>query len=151
MTLIVKTVTSLVSAFILLYGIYIVLYGHLTPGGGFVGGVILGCCFILLLLAFGKGFVDEIISERSPYLWDCVGALAFLLIALVGYSGGQFFYNFLVPQAAHGGTAVAGNYRLFSSGIIPLCNIAIGVKVAACLFGVVAVLSIFRPIAKKED
>jgi multisubunit Na+/H+ antiporter MnhB subunit len=140
MSLIVKTVTSLVSAFILLYGIYIVLYGHLTPGGGFAGGVILACCFILLVLAFGKGFVDQIISDRAPYLWDCVGALAFLAIALLGYYGGSFFYNVL---------ARPGDYRLFSGGIIMPCNVAIGIKVAACLFGVFAALSIFRP--KTED
>ncbi|MBM4042375.1 MAG: hypothetical protein FJ290_28110 [Planctomycetes bacterium] len=151
MTLIVRTVTSLVSAFILLYGIYVVLYGHLSPGGGFPGGVILGSCLILMVLAFGKKFVDQIVSERAPYLWDCVGALAFLAIALLGYYGGQFFYNVLVPAGSHEGTAVAGNYRLFSSGIILPCNIAIGLKVAACLFGVFAVLSIFRPKNPRED
>ena len=148
MTPIVKTVTSLVSAFILLYGIYIVLYGHLTPGGGFAGGVILACCFILLLLAFGKSFVDGIISERAPYLWDCVGALGFLAIAVFGYYSGHFFHNFLVPPGAE-----AGDFRLFSGGIILPCNIAIGVKVAACLFGVFAVLAVFREAAptRKED
>ena len=148
MSPIVKTVTSLVSAFILLYGIYVVLYGHLTPGGGFAGGVIVACSFILLVLAFGKEFVDGIISERTPYLWDCVGALAFLLIALLGYTGGTFFYNKLVSDAAHVGTEMAGNYHLFSGGIILPCNIAIGIKVAACLFGVFAVLSVFRASSK---
>ncbi len=144
MSPIVKTVTALVSAFILLFGIYTVLYGHLTPGGGFAGGVILACCFILMVLAFGKGFVDGIVDERTPYWCDCLGALGFLLIALLGYSGGVFFYNKLVPDAAHAGAAVAGTHHLFSGGIILPCNIAIGVKVAACLFGVFAVLSVFR-------
>lgn len=40
MTLIVKTVTRLTLGFILLYGIYISLNGHISPGGGFAGGVI---------------------------------------------------------------------------------------------------------------
>ena len=40
MSLVVKTVTGWLKAFILLFGIYIVLYGHLTPGGGFAGGVV---------------------------------------------------------------------------------------------------------------
>ena len=142
MTLIVKTVTALVSAFILLFGVYIVLYGHLTPGGGFAGGVILACCFILLVLAFGKEFVGRIVSERAPYLWDCVGALGFLAIGLLGYYGGKFFYNFL---------AQPGDYRLFSGGIIVPCNIAIGIKVAACLFGVFVVLSVFRPTKQPTE
>jgi len=137
MSPIVKTVTSLVSAFILLYGIYVVLYGHLTPGGGFAGGVILACCFVLMVLAFGKGFVDAIVSERAPYLWDCIGALAFLVIAVLGYQGGkEFFSNWIQHE---------GNHTLWSSGIILPCNIAIGIKVAACLFGVFAVFSVFRP------
>ena len=41
LSLIVKNITRLLSAFILLYGIYVVLYGHVSPGGGFTGGVIL--------------------------------------------------------------------------------------------------------------
>jgi multicomponent Na+:H+ antiporter subunit B len=143
MSTIVKTVTSLVSAFILLYGIYVVLYGHLTPGGGFAGGVVLACCFILMVLAFGKGFVSAIVSDRSPYLWDCIGALAFLVIAMLGYSGGQaFFHNFISHAPRH---------ELLSSGIILPSNIAIGIKVAACLFGVFAVLSVFRATAKPSS
>lgn len=151
MTLIVKTVTSLVSAFILLYGIYIVLYGHLTPGGGFAGGVILACCFILLELAFGKGFVAGIVKERTPYILDCVGAFAFLAIALLGYATGGFFINFLVDPATRTSGLIAGNHQLFSGGIIAPCNIAIGIKVAACLFGIFAVLSAFRPEAPSTE
>jgi len=40
MSLIVKTITRLTVGLILLYGIYIVLHGHVSPGGGFAGGVI---------------------------------------------------------------------------------------------------------------
>ncbi|MBU3958757.1 MAG: hypothetical protein KKE91_02725, partial [Candidatus Omnitrophica bacterium] len=54
MTLIVKTITRLTVGLILLYGIYIVLHGHLTPGGGFAGGVIIALSFVHLMLAFGK-------------------------------------------------------------------------------------------------
>lgn len=38
MTLIVKVIAELVKDFIILFGIYIVLNGHLSPGGGFAGG-----------------------------------------------------------------------------------------------------------------
>jgi len=141
MSLIVKTITRLVASFILLFGIYIVLYGHLTPGGGFAGGVIVACSLILMLLAFGKTFVFGFISERAPTLWDCVGALAFLLIAVAGYFGGTFFLNLFSK-----GTP----FQLFSAGIIPLCNMAIGVKVGACLFGVFLALAGFRLSQKRS-
>ena len=51
MTLIVKTVTRWVKVFIFQYGIYVIITGHLAPGGGFAGGVIIACSYILLTLA----------------------------------------------------------------------------------------------------
>lgn len=140
MTVIVKTVTRLVASFILLFGVYIVLYGHVTPGGGFAGGVIVACSLILMLLAFGKKYVYGYIGEKTPTLWDCLGALAFLLIAVAGYFGGSFFLNLFDK-----GTP----FHLLSAGTIPLSNLAIGVKVGACLFGVYLALAIFH-VGRKE-
>jgi len=137
MTLIVKEVTKLVTGFITIYAIYITLYGHLTPGGGFVGGVILACTFILTVLAFGKEFSERIFTGAGAKVWDSVGALLFLLVALMGYRTGVFFGNFLFRL-------LPGNFKLLSAGFIPLANIAIGIKVAGCLFGVFLALSVFR-------
>jgi len=135
MTVIVKQTTKLVLGFIFLYSAYLILFGHLSPGGGFVGGVTLACGFILLVLAFGKEYVNKLFSDRAATVWDCVGALAFLGCAFLGYMGGSFFYNVF---------ARPGNFKLVSGGLIPLANIAIGIKVAACLTGVFVALSVFR-------
>jgi len=133
MSLIVKTVSALVSAFALLFGLHVVFYGHASPGGGFAGGVILACCFILMVLAFGRSFVDRFIGQRVPSVCGSIGALAFLFIALAGYTAGHFLSNFLVPAAkAYGGTILA-------------CDVAIAVLVASCLFGVFAAFAVFRP------
>ena len=51
MSIIVKKVSQLVAGIIFMYGIYIILHGHLTPGGGFAGGAIIAGSFILLILA----------------------------------------------------------------------------------------------------
>lgn len=136
MSLIVKEVTKLVTGFIAVYAAYIILYGHLTPGGGFAGGVILACGFILTVLAFGKKFADQIITDAGTKLWDTFGAGLFLVVAFIGYGTGYFFGNFL-PHPA--------NFQLLSAGTIPLSNVAIGIKVAACLLGVFLALSLFRP------
>lgn len=136
MTLIVKEVTRLVAGFIFLYSIYLVLFGHISPGGGFVGGVTLACGFILLVLAFGKEFVNTLIKDRAATFWDCLGALAFLIIALAGYTVGEFFHNLLVDKGK--------DYALISGGMIPLANIAIGIKVGACLAGVFVILVLFH-------
>ena len=59
MTIIVKTVSSWVKVLIFLFGIYVTIFGHLTPGGGFAGGVILAGSYILLMLAFGREYAEE--------------------------------------------------------------------------------------------
>ena len=133
MSLIVKTVTALVSAFVLLYGIQVVLYGHGSPGGGFAGGVMLACCFILMVLAFGRDFVARFLPDPALGWGRSLGALAFVAVGLLGYMTGNFFSNFLVPAArSHGGT-------------ILLSDAAIAVMVAASLFAVFVTLSVFRP------
>lgn len=142
MTLIVKTITRVVAGFIATYGIYLVLYGHLTPGGGFAGGVILACGFVLLVLAFGKDFTFRILSQRGTSIWDCLGAFAFLAIALLGYIGGTFFFNVIGKGRP---------FHLLSAGTIPLANIAIGIKVAACLCGVFIALVLFRMMGGSEE
>ena len=134
MTLIVKTIGRLVINFIILFGIYIILYGHLTPGGGFPGGVIVATAFILLMLSFGRRTALGKFGDMAASLLDNFGALAFLSIGLLGYVGGYFFVNFIGR-----GTPFA----LFSAGAIPLSNIAIGLKVSAGLYAVFVALAIF--------
>jgi multicomponent Na+:H+ antiporter subunit B len=122
---------------IFLFGINIVLFGHLTPGGGFAGGVILASCYVLLMLAFGREFVEKNLSLPVASKVDCIGAFLFALIALLGFVfGGVFFVNFLVKYSQP--------LRLISAGTIPLSNIAIGIKVGASLFLVILALSMFR-------
>lgn len=134
MTSIVKTIARFAMGIIVIFGAYIVLYGHLTPGGGFAGGVILACGYVILTLAFGKDLALRKLSDQGASIMDNSGALAFLVIGLLGFTGGYFFLNFL----GHG-----ERFTLFSGGIIPLCNIAIGFKVTASLFAIFIALSIF--------
>lgn len=136
MTVIVKTVSSWVKVLIFLFGIYIILFGHLTPGGGFAGGVILASSYVLLMLAFGREFAEENLPRRLASKLDCLGAFGFAMIAVLGFAfGGAFFANFLVEKY---GEPLA----LLSAGTIPLSNIAIGVKVGASLFLVILSLSV---------
>lgn len=140
MTLIVKTITRLTVGLILLFGIYIVLHGHVSPGGGFAGGVIIALSFIHLMLAFGKDLALKKVSGPIASLFESIGALMFLGIALLGFFGGYFFLNFI-----NKGTP----FRLFSAGIILPCNIAICFKVGAGLFAIFAALVLLK-IGEKE-
>lgn len=144
MTIIVKTVTSWVKGLIILFGLYIILFGHLTPGGGFSGGVIIASAYILLTLAFGKDGSLKNLKENIAREMDSIGALLFLIIAALGiFIGGTFFINFI--HQFHPGE----NFRFLSSGTIPLCNIAIGIKVSMGLFIIFIMLSLFKVKEKK--
>ncbi|OPX18083.1 hypothetical protein BXT86_03070 [candidate division WOR-3 bacterium 4484_100] len=138
MSLIVKTITNIMIGFIFLYGVYIILHGHLTPGGGFAGGVIVAGVFVLRYLAFGGSKAGEKKSSITASVFESVGALLFVIIALLGLLiAGVFFFNFL-PK----GTPL----YLLSAGIIPFCNIAIGIKVGAGLFSIFLALAAFKYI-----
>ena len=141
MSLIVKTITRLTVGLILLYGIYIVLHGHVSPGGGFAGGVIMALSFIHLMLAFGKETVLKKLNENRASIFESLGAIMFISIAILGFLGGYFFLNLLKKGEP---------FRLFSAGIIPLCNIAISFKVGAGLFSIFVALVFLKITSKGE-
>ncbi|MCK4940765.1 cation:proton antiporter [candidate division WOR-3 bacterium] len=133
MSLIVKTITNVMIGFIFIFGIYIILHGHLTPGGGFAGGVILAGAFILRLLAFGSDAGAEKKSEKRSSVFESLGGLMFIGIAIAGLIVAQIFFLNFLPK----GTPL----HLLSAGIIPLCNIAISIKVGAGLFSIFLALA----------
>ncbi len=136
MTLIVKTITRLTVGLILLYGIYILAHGHVSPGGGFAGGVIIALSFIHIMLAFGKETAFSRLSKPVAALFESFGAIAFLAISILGYMGGYYFLNFFSNKGEP--------FRLFSAGIIPLCNVAISMKVGAGLFSIFVLLVLLK-------
>jgi multicomponent Na+:H+ antiporter subunit B len=145
MTVIVKTITRWVKVFIFLFGVYITFTGHLSPGGGFAGGVIIACSYILLTLAYGKVFALKRFGLTAATGLDSAGALIFLALGLLGIEwGGAFFANFL--QSRFPGT----DFRLLSAGTIPLNNIAICLKVGASLFAIFIILSALRIVVAED-
>mgnify|MGYP001817217747 FL=1 len=142
MSMIVQTVARWLKGPVLLFGIYIVLYGHLTPGGGFGGGVIIACAFIMVTLAAGEVAGLSLFSKGAASRLDSIGLLAFLVIAWLGtLLGSHFFENFIgTPQTAH--------FTLISGGTMPLSNIALGLKVASALFLVFTVLAALQVVER---
>ncbi|MBA7679702.1 hypothetical protein ES703_88004 [subsurface metagenome] len=149
MTIIVKNISSWVKALIVLFGIYVIAFGDLTPGGGFAGGVILASSYILLMLAFGREFVQKNLPPSLALKLVCCGALAFAAVAMSGllYGPDGFFWNFIHQKCPD----------FISAGTIPLAEFAIGLTVAASLFLIIFTLSTcckdFRlgaPANKKE-
>jgi len=110
---------------IILYGVYIFLHGHLTPGGGFQGGVVIATGFLLLLLS---GSVDSF-NHTVMSLVESLSGFAYVAVALAGliWAAGFLDPRFL-PQGDFG--------RLFSAGAIPVIYSLIGLKVGAELLGI---------------
>ncbi len=149
MSPIVQTVTRKLAPFTMAFGFYIVIYGHLTPGGGFQGGTILAGVFILFVLALGRQEAFRHLKEGATHVMDCVGALAFLGLALLGYAWVKqgavepfFFGNFVTKGQP---------FHIWSSGGIFLANIFIALKVWAALFAGFAALAAFRREEKAEE
>lgn len=135
MTVIVKTVVRIIVGLILLYGFYIILHGHLSPGGGFGGGVVLALGFLSVLLAYGRGEALKWLRLGLVRDLDHAGPLLFLGVGLLGMAwGGAFLANVLSKGRL---------FALLSSGIILPLNIVIGVKVGLSLFLVVLALAAF--------
>ena len=135
MTLIVKSTTRLITGFIVVFGLYVAATGHVSPGGGFAGGVILAAAAVLVVLTFGQKASAKLITESQCHAWDGAAAMGFLAVALCGYFGGGFFENFM-PKGQVG--------QLASGGTIPVANLAIVIKVGAGLAGGFLALAAFR-------
>ena len=87
-SVIIQTAVRLMLPFIQLFGLYVIVHGHYSPGGGFQGGVILGASFILTAVAFDLKTSLRRLSERVDAVLGNVGALIFVgtgvLCALLG-------------------------------------------------------------------
>ena len=134
MTPIVKTVVRFAMGIIFLFGWYIIVYGHLTPGGGFAGGTILACGYVILTLAFGKDVSLRKMTDMAASILDNTCALLFAVIPITGMAFGYFFLNYFYHGAP---------FNLVSAGFIPIYNILIGLKVTSSLFAIFMALSIF--------
>jgi len=124
-SLVVYTGCRFLFPLIILFGFYVFIHGHLSPGGGFQGGAIIASAFVLIYLAC-RGKRPSMVSTK---VIESLSGLAFVIIGLIGLgAGGYFLMNFL-PAGVPG--------TLLSAGIIPIIYIAIGFKVGSELTGVV--------------
>jgi multicomponent Na+:H+ antiporter subunit B len=130
---IVETATELLLPMVILFGIYVFLNGHLSPGGGFQGGAIIASGTMFLLLALPESHISRLliatIESLSGFSYVVVGVLGVIL-------AGGFLDNRIMDLGTYG--------SLFSAGAIPLIYLFVGLKVG---FELSAVLDRFR----KED
>ena len=98
-SLIIQTAVRLMVPFIQLFGLYVIVHGHYSPGGGFQGGVILGASFVALALAFDQQLCMRLMSERVNGLLGNLGALIFTGTALLCALFGGLFLDYSALDA----------------------------------------------------
>ncbi|WP_432662078.1 MnhB domain-containing protein [Wukongibacter baidiensis] len=118
---------KIIIPFIQVFGVYIIFFGHLSPGGGFAGGTVIGASLILSRIIFGQETVREKLGYERLMKLIC-GSLIFYGV-LKGYSfitGGAHIH---APQLPLGnpGDVLSGGY------LLPL-NIAVGIVVTVTIY-----------------
>jgi multicomponent Na+:H+ antiporter subunit B len=121
------------------FGVYVVLTGHLSVGGGFQGGVIIFSAWLLVLLAYGSDVLERCASKTVLEWFEAAGAGGYALAGCLGLLLGKTFLENVLPLGQTG--------QLLSSGTILVINCAVGTEVTA---GFVLLLAEFvRPIEKE--
>ncbi len=121
---------DLIFPLLLVVGMYIITHGHLTPGGGFQGGVVLAVAFSMLVIVRPR---RQSINHGMVSIIESFAGVSFILIGVVALFKGQ---NFLQPLLGHGEFA-----SLWSAGTLPLLYLAVGLKVGAELAGLLLALN----------
>lgn len=115
-----EAVTGKLGPIVLLFGFYVMLYGHLSPGGGFQGGVVVASGIVFLALGSGGDFRSGLIKQ------DVLGrieAVAFLFLLMISISGIFIGRGFLDNPLT--------TFTRIPAAFIILLNIIIGMKVGA--------------------
>ncbi|MDT8336619.1 MAG: MnhB domain-containing protein [Candidatus Izemoplasmatales bacterium] len=126
--IIIKNITRIIIPFAQAYGIFIIINGHISPGGGFAGGAIVGTSLILYTLVFGREKGKKKFSHKTSEIAESGGIMWFVTVGLIGlFIAGRFLTNLDAgfPEGVIG--------DILSGGMIPLLMIGIGIKVASTM------------------
>jgi multicomponent Na+:H+ antiporter subunit B len=137
--LIVKMISRIVIPFMIVYGIYIILFGHISPGGGFSGGAILGAAMVLYTLSFSAEAGMRKFPHSLSMKLESGGIWLYIFIGLIGiFTADSFLSN------QQGGFYIGNAGDLISAGMIPILTVGIGIKVASTM------ITLFHTIIEEE-
>jgi len=88
---IVKTISRTIIPFIFLFGIYMILFGHISPGGGFQGGVIVSMGIVLAIVAYEEDIIEKFRTNIS--LVEITALTLFIFAGITGIIAGQSFFS----------------------------------------------------------
>ena len=130
---ILQHVVRLLVPFILMYGMYVIMNGHLSPGGGFSGGAVMGAGLILYLTAYG--------FRKSERFFTFKTFRVVSVTALTFYAGSKAYSFFTGANHLDSIITPGTPGMLFSAGLIPYLNLAVGLVVCCTMY---AFYTLFR-------
>ncbi|HJU18416.1 MAG TPA: MnhB domain-containing protein [Stellaceae bacterium] len=113
-------------------GVYVLIHGHLTPGGGFQAGAIIGSALAMIYVAFGYSAFRHTINQEKTEAVEAVAAAGYIAMGLVALASGAAFLANILPLGKTG--------ELYSAGTIWLLNDLTGAEVS---FGFLTMLAEF--------
>ena len=129
--------------FALVYVFYIILHGHLSPGGGFQGGVLMVALIALVYMGHGYRVTMDAFSYHILHTSEGLASIFYVALGLLGVAmGAQFAQNVLYTHGAIG--------DLYSSGTIFWMNVTVGVTVVTGI-GSISLLMISLLAGKDID
>ena len=132
---------DLVFPLTMMYMCYIILHGHLSPGGGFQGGVLV--VGVILMLYFANGYEEtaKAVSFNLLHEAEGVASVVYVALAMMGIAvGAQFCENILYTHGNIG--------DLYSSGTIFWMNLTVGIKV---ITGIGSITLLMLGIAQQKN
>ena len=128
---IVRYVAGFVIPIVFIFGVYVVLNGHLSPGGGFSGGAILGAGFILYSLAFGEEAAGRFFTIKTFKTVSAIALLGYATTKCYSFLMGGMHFNDPIPHFFHS----LADGSILSGGYILILNICVGAVVASTMYG----------------
>lgn len=125
---ILKRISALILPFISVYGFYVILHGHISPGGSFAGGIIVGLSFIAFSTIYGIEKGRSKLPEKTLVWIEGYGTLWYVLLGMIGIIRGV---PFLANKLA--GVYLGKPGMLSSGGLISLIGIGVGIRVASTM------------------
>ena len=123
---ILQTVARILFPPIIIFGIYIILAGHLGPGGGFSGGAVIGAGLILYLNAFGFAKTEKFFTAKTYKVMSFAALACYSLAKSYSFYTGANHIESVIPLGTPG--------AILSSGLILILNICVGVVVAGTMY-----------------
>jgi multicomponent Na+:H+ antiporter subunit B len=93
-SVVVQTFVRVLTPLAQLFALYVLAFGHYSPGGGFQAGVILGATYILLALALGRDILDRKVNQPVCVALGAAGVLLYALTGVAGMAGGGTFLDY---------------------------------------------------------